>query len=240
MLFVNRFGNSLAGATSPPATDPMWNYVILLLKGENTNGSSTILDSGPLALSHGTNVGVTNSTAEKKWNNGSLYNTGNSHRIEYAASANRWNFAVDYWTFECWVMLPNGFDGYGVCQITKGSSDRGNFYIDSTYMQVYTGSGSYQAAHGGMTAGVWYHVAWTKASGVNLPKMFINGTELTVVNTRTWSSVTQGYQIGRNDGGTHSTKYLDDLRITKGSVAGCQRYTSSFTPPTAPFPTSGP
>ena len=64
----------------------------------------------------------------------------------------------------------------------------------------------------------------------------MNGLQTGATYTDTLNYINSPARIGdRNDGAIPTASlngYIDDLRITKGVA----RYTSNFTPPTAPFP----
>jgi hypothetical protein len=81
------------------------------------------------------------------------------------------------------------------------------------------------------SVGQWYHIAVT--SQTNTGRVFIDGIQQggTIDFSGTVNS-TETLQIGRTHTATDDLNgFIDDLRITR--VA---RYTSNFTPPTAPFP----
>jgi hypothetical protein len=63
---------------------------------------------------------------------------------------------------------------------------------------------------------------------------FLNGTQELSFSSAANISLPCALALGSYVAGTSSANgYLDDVRITKGYA----RYTSAFTPPTAPFPT---
>jgi len=220
----------------PGQYDPFYSNIILLLKGEGTPNTNTITDDGPLALVPAATT-ATNSSTYFKYGSGSIRLMGTANGatsgITYASSSS-WDFSLS-WTLELWFNLPNGFNnaspqGY----FSTGGSNRANFYVDSTNIGVYTGVGSIGAAHGGITANTWYHLAICKASGVNNPGFFLNGNikSITAGSGTGWTSGNQAWSLGRPDGAVHSDLYIDELRYTKGVV----RYTAPFVPVTYTFP----
>ena len=147
-----------------------------------------------------------------------------------------YNFANGDFTVECWLYqtannayaTPIEFSsdgGGGVGWFLEYSATRGVFF----YMG--TGGGNSNISYSFTpTLNVWTHVAVTRASGT--ARIFLNGTQV-VSSTLTSSSIsTNPLVIGSSKNGTYPfTGYLQDIRVTKGIA----RYTSNFTPPTAPF-----
>lgn len=107
-------------------------------------------------------------------------------------------------------------------QITVGIENNGKVYIYSNTMLVEIASG--------IAANTWAHIAVSVQATVG--RLFVNGVQVgsnftcpTLANT--------GISVGANMDRTESLLgYIDSVRITKGVA----RYTSNFTPPTAPFP----
>jgi hypothetical protein len=82
--------------------------------------------------------------------------------------------------------------------------------------------------------GVWHHIALVHIHSTGAINIYCDGV-LEGTGTRTGtpqSSNTYPLAIWRNYNNT-PTGYLDEIRITKAA-----RYTTAFTPPTAPFPNS--
>ena len=98
-------------------------------------------------------------------------------------------------------------------------------------------NGTVRISGGAISNSVWTHIAICRASGST--KLFINGTQSGstysdsnnyLVAPITIGEMNDGYGDGNFNG------YIDDLRITKGYA----RYTTTFTPPTAALPDTGP
>ena len=102
---------------------------------------------------------------------------------------------------------------------------QGNLYNGSSY--VYQPTATFTPS-----TGVWYHVAFIYTGTVAY--VAVNGvlsTGVTASGTCPNSTVFVGYQPYTAGGQFFLNGYIDDLRITRYA-----RYTSNFTPPTAPFP----
>ena len=82
------------------------------------------------------------------------------------------------------------------------------------------------------TINTWYHIAYVKSAGVL--NLYVNGVfdNSVAMNVQTGrpgqSNIFLGAQTGNSN---YFTGYLEDFRITKGVA----RYTTGFTPPTAPL-----
>lgn len=238
MSMLSRFA-TLGGA--PP--DPYWNYVTLLLTGDGSSGSTSIVDSSKLNNTI-TNTGVTINTSTKKYGSGSLYFNGSSF-LTTANSAitnvGSGDFTVDFWVnFNSVSATQNIFEGYtdnslsmrfginfqagsanGLCISKSNVSD--NDYCNYSF-----------------STGGWYFISIVRQSGVI--KFFVNGflqTDQNPVIAGYSFPSTVNMNIGRNHNAPrpeYFNNYIDDFRIT----VGIARYTTNFTPPTAPFPTYGP
>jgi hypothetical protein len=83
-----------------------------------------------------------------------------------------------------------------------------------------------------LATGQWYHIAVTRASGT--VRLFVNGiVDGSVTNTSNYSAA--GFlDLGRSHSNQFFNGYMSDVRITKGVA----RYTTNFTPSTAPLLTN--
>ncbi len=92
-------------------------------------------------------------------------------------------------------------------------------------------NGSYRLTSSvAVTSGAWNHVALSRTSGTL--RVFVNGTVTPTTYADSNNYPTKPFRIGASwVGGTGTTGYIDDLRVSKG----ISRYTGSFTVPTAAF-----
>ena len=216
--------------------DEEFGNVSLLLHGDGTNGSTTIVDSSssPKAV---TAVGDAQiSTAQSKFGGSSIAFDGTGDYLSISS-----NTALDLgstWTIEFFVYLNT----------LGGGDDRNAFVSTGTlntngHLQIYTevgpklvvrcgGTGGNDAASGSspFNPATWTHLAFV--SNNLAATIYVNGlangtgtlaSASTEPISRIGALIFSAYDL---DG------YIDDLRITKGIA----RYTSNFTPPTAPFP----
>jgi hypothetical protein len=234
--------------------DPyLYTNTVLLLKGDGTNGSTTILDSSKVAGGPKTVAAVGNaqiSTAQSAFPGGAsiaLDGTGDylSVPVNSDLSFGTGNFTIELWLYIAAnssqdvdlnrgaeiVTSANGATNFTIFGIRGNSSTTGTGLalvnrvsnIDSSV--TYTGT---------IAQATWHHVAFVRSGTTT--SIYFNGTSVasgTLANqtinqvnpTRIGGLDLSGYNHFLNG-------YIDDLRITKGIA----RYTANFTPPTAPFP----
>ena len=222
----------------PVPNDPyLYTNTVLLLHGDGTNGSTTILDSskvvgGPKAVTAVGNAQI--STAQSKFGGASIAFDGTGDYLTVPTSS-AFAYGLDDFTVEMWLFRV----GSGQQHLYEGrqnsATNRFLFYLNSSNQLTYYANGAVVIASTAVpTANAWSHVAVTRASGTT--KMFLDGTQAgsSYSDTISYAAPTSVLYFGCNDvaAGSFLNGYIDDLRITKGVA----RYTSNFTPPTLPFP----
>jgi len=223
--------------------DPHYFYdVSLLLKGDGTNGSTTIVDSSfdPKTVTAAGNAQI--STAQSKFGESSIRFTVDSvdHLAIPASTSLQITVAEDF-TVEAWIyLLGNRTYNYFVAK-GGGSSREWSFAAGPTNLIFYwstngLGSGDQVVSRpADLPLNTWMHVAAVKVgSSIKLFKDGIqqgsDGTFTSIYggNGTTWVGRFMDYGAISHSFNGH----VDDLRITKGVA----RYTSNFTPP-GPLPT---
>jgi len=210
-------------------SDPFFSSVQLLLKGEGTNGGSTITDLSSKAYSPSVNSGTVTSTAAFKYGSSSLLfnppsalaNRGLTYTINSAST-----FGTGDYTIELFFRL-NGTDrlGYLFCIDTF----EGFLTVDASnnirwINQAFTPSSA-------LAANTWYHLAAVRNSST--VQVYLNGSQIGSSVTSTRNSTGTTWWVGRDfDTDNGFAGYIDELRVTKGVA----RYTANFTPPTRTFP----
>lgn len=228
----------------PDPYDESGSNVSLLLHMDGTNGSQNFTDSSLNNFTITANGDAQISTAEKKFGSASAYFNGadyiNSNTDTAFNLGDGSNYTVELWiyvnSFEGQADAPrvicfeNNSDSYGLL-IDPGSSN-GNLVWN------HFGTGAEDIiAPSAITLNTWTHIALVKnGSKVSL---YINGVE-TGFRSDTYAmpnpengnvQITLGGSIVNYEY-QEFYGYIDELRITKGVA----RYTSNFTPQTAPFP----
>ena len=219
--------------------DPQFGSVSLLLHGNGANGSTSITDSSlsPKTVTAFGNAQI--STAQSKFGGSSIAFDGSGDYLAgVTTESDTFNMPGDF-TVEAWIYLNSTAGTQTIAGKWATQQQAWVFQLTSSTLFIATGnSGIFGKISSGSTTfntSTWYHIAATR-SGSNI-RLFSNGTLLvTDVNTfnATSANTTSVIYVGLNqDGAQHPFNgYIDELRITKGVA----RYTSNFTPPTAPFP----
>jgi len=217
----------------------LYTNTVLLLKGDGTNGSTTILDSSKVAGGPKTVTVVGNaqiSTAQSKFGGSSIAFDGNSDYLTVPSSAD-FNFGLGDYTIELWVRFNSVASAQTIASRYQSWATVVHFYLELTGDAKirYRAGNSLPinlSSASTITPNVWRHLTITCSGGTT--RLFLDGQlEASTVATASLTS-TQPLGIGYEltGGGFYLNGYIDDLRITKGIA----RYTSNFTPPTAPFP----
>jgi hypothetical protein len=220
----------ITGREAGPA-DPFIGSVSLLLHGDGTNGSTTIVDSSPTPKTV-TAVGDAQiSTAQSKFGGASIAFDGTGDYLTVPSNLG-FAFGTQDFTVEAWVYFGNLTSFSSIASSRDGANTLTGWTIglnSSEAPYFYTSGFNIQGS--ALSQNTWHHIAVTR-SGTSL-KMFANGTQAGSTATDSRDYTNQTFAVGATiDGNQVFNGYIDDLRITKGIA----RYTANFTPPTAPFP----
>ena len=210
--------------------------VSLLLHGDGTNGSTTIVDSSPTPKTV-TAVGDAKiSTAQSKFGGASVLFDGSG---DYLTTPNidSFNLSSGDLTIETWIRLnaTNKTQGIFSSRGTEGGGVVFRVQSDNTLVFFITNQASTAALNPGVVSvNTWHHVAVTRSG--NTFRLFLDGIAgSAVTSSATGTAGSALIAVGTENTVTATSPldaYIDDLRITKGVA----RYTANFTPPTAPFP----
>jgi hypothetical protein len=223
-----------------PTEDPDFENVVLLLKGDGADASTTIRDSSktPKVITVFGNARIR--TAQSKFGGSSLYFDGNGDSVRTPWTV---DFAISSgdFTLETWVKFdvlntgtwhnlistwsdsaPSGQKGWRLL----ASGDNGGRIF-------FANEGDQLDATNAVSVGPWFHIAVTRHAGTG--RMFIDGVLKSEIANMQFSDAPglPNVLIGVTDinSAWPLNGYLDDLRITKGVA----RYTANFTPPTSAF-----
>ena len=215
--------------------DLNYSNVTLLLHGDGTNGSTTIVDSSPSpkTVTAVGNAQISTAIADP---------FGNSTRAVLAfdgagdyltiPAQSAFELANDNFTIEAFIRVANLSGFKNIVGIAYNNIGGLFFGLSNSNLSVYgNNDGSPIVTGSAVTANVWSHIALTKNSGVY--KIWHNGVNTATSATNNTSIILNNpVSVGAGYAGLYPFNgYIDELRITKGIA----RYQSTFTPPTAPF-----
>jgi hypothetical protein len=214
-------------------TDPYRSQVSLLLHGDGANGSTTITDSSPTPKTVTAVGNAQISTAQSKFGGSSIAFDGNGDYLTIPASAD-FSFGTENFTVEFWYYHLGGTDK-GLFANNSGSGVGVNFLVGALgSFRIYNGTSGGNVADFSASPALntWQHVAVVRQNGT--VTLYVSGA---ASGTANWAGVNAGnvatFSVGAAYGNARfANGYMDEFRVTKNIA----RYTSNFTPPTAPFP----
>lgn len=232
---------------TPPATDPFFSNVKLLMGFEGSDGSTAFVDesASPHTLTANGNAQI--DTAKFKFGGSSGLFDGTSDYITFP----RTDFVLgsNQFTCECWVWfnaLPTGSNAGDIFMCHNTFASRGwRFGRSDGGGEIYfvsSSNGSTDAvltvsSGAGITTGQWYFVAVDRDASNNL-RLYLNGAMLVKQTDATnfFNSGASASIGGQPDNLRSLDGWLDEVRIT----VGVARYASDagFVVPTEAFPRS--
>lgn len=210
----------------------------LMLHMDNP-GTSTFIDSSASGYSV-TAVGGAIGTTTAKFGSGGCLIDSSDDRLSVPDSSD-WVFGTGDFTIDTWL-YP--FDTSHKAYFWSQHFDVNNyvhFFVESGTIEFYCKDAAVTKAYYAYTwsrsANTWYHIALVR-NGTSLT-LYINGTSVTwtsiptAIGSNSLPDVATGVDIG---GQAYDSTYfcngvLDEFRVSKGIA----RWTSNFTPPTAPY-----
>jgi len=239
--FAGLAGAAGASSGSGSSSDPDFSSVELLLSFDGADGSTTFTDSSSNAHSSTAGGNAQIDTAQSKFGGASGYFDGSSDVLTTPTDASL-SFGSGDLTLEFFVRFTSvGATRYFMC--SNAVSPFFWMNTNGNKLQAYFGSGNMRnlgdTSNFGDTTLVnnqWYHIALVR-SGSSVTLYLDGAAELLKTDTNDFGA-SRAIQIGGGSGiagtGAWHLGWIDELRFTKGVA----RYTSAFTPPTEPFPTS--
>ena len=234
LLIAKPTGGKVVLAQTYTEGDRYFSNVGLLLHGNGTNGSTNIVDSSPSPKTVTAFGNAQISTAQSKFGGASIAFDGTNDYLK--ATNTLLALGAGDFTIELWLRRVNTSTTEIYIDFRLNEPE-GNLLLYSTAngasLRAYV-NGADRITGGALASATWQHVAVCRASGST--KLFIDGTQSgsTYSDNNSYASttVTVGGRFAATTGDFLSPNgFIDDLRITKGVA----RYTSNFTPPTAPF-----
>jgi hypothetical protein len=211
--------------TEKTPLDQDYRNVSLLLHGDGANGSTTIVDNSPTPKTVTAVGNAQISTAQSKFGGSSIAFDGNGDYLQVTIEA----LGVSDYTIEAWLYYAASATKR-VLQVT-GNQNNIEQFTDGR-IRFFDGSSVYDTAASTAPSNTWYHFAFSRSGSTG--RLFVNGQQALSFSTSV--NATGGLWWIGGITNNHWQGYMDDFRLTKGVA----RYTSNFTPPTAPFPDAGP
>ena len=256
-------GTSVYTGNFTPPTSPLLTSGTSSIYPNTANVNTTFAAANTSLLCNFTNAGIidnammnnletqTNakiSTTQSKFGGSSMVFDGSSAlSIPYTPLLNfgSGNFTIEFWTYvtatpsaEQYFLAAGPAGGGGVHRGFRMAAHNGSaagiyFYAGGIASNAETLLGSFPSIN------AWHHIAIVR-NGTTITG-YVNGTALgTTINASTTAitdiisgdySFVGALQNAAPNGRLFYNGYIDDLRITKG----VERYTATFTPPTAPL-----
>ena len=228
----------------PPSVDPHWSSVILLLKMDGVVGSTAFADSSPVGASVSVGTGglqrissdwsVAGQSCEFFSGGGHLFLTAGSGVMALGTGDLTVEGTLKVGTLSSTAFAFMDFRPPGV----NGAYP--SLFLDNTKFWLTVNNARRIEGNHGMSSGSVAHVAWSRVSGSS--RLFVSGLQIgpTWADSTNYLAPSTGRPVigasGFDFGLGRYLGYMDEIRITKG----IGRYSANFSPPTGPFPTTGP
>jgi hypothetical protein len=236
--------SAIAGAArrNRGAGDPYWSNVVSLLHCQGANGSTNIVDATGRHVWTASGSAVL-STAQAKFGTSSLSFLAANDAEIYTSAYGTTDFQLGTadCTIEAWV-YPTQYSGSNNDNIRLLTLNATNFYTmeinggsahGAGVLDIYLATPNYGPSFGTVPTGGWHHVAFCVHNGTMFAWVDGNGAGSASMNGYALSTSPQlSTDTASWIGPPCSYGYMQEMRVTKGVA----RYTSAFTPPTAPFP----
>lgn len=217
-------------------------YTKLLVHSDDTDGSTTFVDSSGSEHTITSNGDSHHETDQQKIGASSIYFDGTDDYITLEDSDD-WDFGSGDFTIDFWVNRDGNSGRQVICgqASSAGSLASMSVWIEfdtahTVYVYVMKDDGITQvnlqssATFSGTTS--WDHIALVRYG--NVFTLYVNGISVdTDTSAITVNPSTSKFSIGRGGeyDGVYLNGYIDEFRISKGIA----RWTSGFTPTIAPY-----
>lgn len=220
--------------------DPYFSNVSLLLHGNGTNGSTSIIDSSQTPQL-ATAIGNTQiSTVQSKFGDTSIATDGTGDYVLLNTNMTIFEFSGDFTIEGFWWFNFNNL-GYQPMLGSAVSADQTGFslILESNNTLAFYGAttsiwNTVLLTSTIPTVNTWHHIAVSRSGST--VRLFLNGTIQGSIGSSNFIRSGSSLRIGGYQyfpGGARSLNgFIDEVRITKG----ISRYTGNFTPPTSAFP----
>lgn len=205
----------------------------LLLHMDGTGGSKAFLDSSPQPHTITANGNAQIDTAQSKFGVSSGLFDGNGAYL-FAVDSPDWALTGDF-TIDFWIRPTTSLAARGLFEQYQDANNYWGLYMDATYIYVRLVSGGaapvYQYFSDPLSLNVWAHIAAVRNG--NAWAVYVGGvSKLAFTYTGAVPDYAGPVNIGLlTTNGWYFKGWFDEFRVSKGVA----RWTSNFTPPTAPY-----
>jgi hypothetical protein len=208
-------------------------YTKLLLHCDGFNGSTAFIDSSASAHTITVHGNAQVATGQSKFGGASSAYDGSGDWLTSETHAD-FGFGTGDFTVECWVRFTSTADGWIVSTELTGKTAINVSYGGANKISWFGLGNTRVIGTTTVTTGVWYHVAYARASGSG--RLFVNGTQegATYADSLDYGSSLNACIGSYSNGSSHFLNgWIDEVRISKGIA----RWTANFTPPTQAYST---
>ena len=236
-LSSNKWDVSVVEEWDAATLDQYYNSCSLLCHFDSVNTSGRFIDNSSNNFTITSNGDVKLSTLQYKFGGASAYFDGTGDSLTVPSAANAAFNPNNGFTVEGWVLFTSNPNFQFIVSSAQGVGSFESYWFVGT-----TSGGNWRVSYGGASAvdtgvaivlNTWTYFALSCTS--TNARLFVNGTQIGTA-TVTQQNANMNLIIGVYGGGAlyYFNGYIDEFRFTKGVA----RYTSNFTPPSAPFPNS--
>ena len=236
-LSSNKWDVSVVEEWDAATLDQYYNSCSLLCHFDSVNTSGRFIDNSSNNFTITSNGDVKLSTLQYKFGGASAYFDGTGDSLTVPSAANAAFNPNNGFTVEGWVLFTSNPNFQFIVSSVQGVGSFESYWFVGT-----TSGGNWRVSYGGASAvdtgvaivlNTWTYFALSCTS--TNARLFVNGTQIGTA-TVTQQNANMNLIIGVYGGGAlyYFNGYIDEFRFTKGVA----RYTSNFTPPSAPFPNS--
>lgn len=227
-----RYTSNFTAPTAPFTND---DNTLLLLHMDGSYLTNNFYDDNGIRLPKPMTNNNTNaklSTTQAKFGGTSLVCDGTSDFVttRYDQTYSELAFGTGDFTAECWAYLSGNSIGQVLISLRNASAGQYSnmLAVGGGYLEWSDGT-AWRLATTTFPINQWVHVAVTRTSGTL--RLFQNGIQVYSATNTVNLTGARPYYIGSTDDGSGSTNgYIDEVRVSNIS-----RYSSAFTPSTAPF-----
>jgi hypothetical protein len=211
--------------------------VSLIIHCDGADGSTVFTDESQYSHPITTNGNAQVDTSQSKFGGASLLVDGSGDYLSIPQDA---SFATTDFTISAWIRQSSSSSASNIYRgildnlpwnSTLGEWSFGTNRLNQVYFYIYDGSDTYYETTALISNDVWHNIAVSR-SGSSL-KIFIDGVEVLSATQSQALIERTTHRIGLTNisGSTgYFNGHIDEILFTNNAL-----YTSSFTPPTAPF-----